>query len=231
MPEHTRLNKYLAHHTGISRREADNWISQGRVSVNGTPAILGTVIQPGRDYLAIDDRPMKGSIEAYTYLLLNKPVGYVCSRRKQGDNPTIYSLLPPQYHHLKVAGRLDKDSCGLLLLTDDGDTIFKLTHPKFAKQKVYIVELNRELTAEDRMKISSGVELEDGTSLLEISQLQTAKRPNVYKVIMHEGRNRQIRRTFGELRYSVAHLERSSFGKYDDSDIAQGQFKIVELRL
>ncbi len=212
--ESVRLNKYLAHTFGISRREADTRIEQGRVLLNGKPAMLGNVVQPGRDVITMDDSQVTHVQKRYTYVLLNKPVGYICSRKQQGDTPTIYALLPRQYQQLKVAGRLDKDSQGLLLLTDDGDTIFKLTHPKFGKQKVYEVGLNKPLTAEDLETINNGIELEDGVSDLKVSKLSGTTKPNMYKVTMHEGRNRQIRRTFGGLRYMVTHLERTKFGNY-----------------
>ena len=156
---------------------------------------------------------------------MNKPVDYICSRKQQGPTPTIYNLLPRQLHHLKVAGRLDKDSCGLILLTDDGDTIFKLTHPKFGKEKVYFVGLNKPLDPEDISRIENGINLEDGSSKFKVEPI-TLKNPkteevmsNTYKVTMSEGRNRQIRRTFGSLRYMVTHLERQSFGPYNISQL------------
>ena len=214
MTDTIRLNKYLAHTLGMSRREADTHIEQGRVKVNGNVATLGNVIQVNRDRITIDGKIVANESKQYTYLLMNKPVGYICSRRQQGDTPTIYSLLPEKYHDLKVAGRLDKDSCGLLLLTDDGDTIFKLTHPKFGKEKVYQVTLHRTLTTEDLERINQGIMLEDGKSDLRVKPINSSAEINLYQVIMHEGRNRQIRRTFGGLRYTVTHLERLKFGEY-----------------
>lgn len=204
-----RLNKHLAHTLGMSRREADAAIEAGRVLVNNKAASLGTIIQPDRDSIQISGEQVSTAPKRYTYLLMNKPVGYVCSRKKQGDNPTIYDLLPRQYHRLKVAGRLDKDSCGLLLLTDDGDTIFKLTHPKFAKKKIYNVALNKPLREADWKKIEQGIELEDGVSTFTTESINGKQKiPNLYKVTMSEGRNRQIRRTFKALSYTVTHLER-----------------------
>jgi 23S rRNA pseudouridine2605 synthase len=225
--ESVRLNKYLAHTFGISRREADTRIEQGRVLLNGKPAQLGNVIQPGRDVISMDDSAITHVQKRYTYVLMNKPIGYICSRKQQGNTPTIYALLPRQYQELKVAGRLDKDSQGLLLLTDDGDTIFKLTHPKFGKQKVYEVGLNKPLTPEDLETINNGIELEDGVSDLKVSKLSGTTKPNMYKVTMHEGRNRQIRRTFGGLRYMVTHLERTKFGPYLLSSLNEDVYKII----
>lgn len=219
-----RLNKHLAHSLGISRRQADAYIEQGRVRINGHTAQIGNVIHPGRDQININNQDVVARPHRYTYLLLNKPIGYVCSRKQQGNTPTIYSLLPRQYHHLKVAGRLDKDSCGLVLLTDDGDTIFKLTHPKFGKQKTYHVGLNKPLSADDKKHIEKGVQLEDGISKLTVTvipaQAGIQKKPNFYKVTMREGRNRQIRRTFKQLGYSVTHLERQLLGSYKLSNLS-----------
>lgn len=228
MNDPVRLNKHLAHTLGISRREADSRIEQGRVMVNGKVASLGNVIQPGRDTITTEGSTVSTEAKRYTHLLLNKPVGYVCSRKQQGLTPTVYSLLPRQYHHLKVAGRLDKDSCGLVLLTDDGDLIFNLTHPKFSKEKVYHVGLNKPLTPGDLVKIESGIELEDGVSKFIVTKLSGStnpkNKPNMYKVVMSEGRNRQIRRTFGSLRYMVTHLERQAFGPYKLSQLNNKQY-------
>lgn len=223
MAELVRLNKYLAHNFGLSRREADLKISEGKVLVNGKPAQLGTIVNPDRDNLSLDSTPLKKAPQRYTYLLMNKPVGYICSRKQQGDTPTIYSLLPRRYHHLKVAGRLDKDSQGLLMLTNDGDTIFKLTHPQFAKQKIYQVGLNKPLKPADKAKIQAGLKLEDGVSKLTISAVPTkagiSKKSSIYKVTMYEGRNRQIRRTFKTLDYTVTHLERIKLGSFTLSEL------------
>lgn len=212
----------------MSRRAADICIDQGRVLINGKVATLGNVIDASRDVIRIDDSQVSQDKKRYTYVILNKPIDYICSRKQQGDTPTIYNLLPREYQSLKVAGRLDKDSCGLVLLTDDGDTIFKLTHPKFGKKKVYIVSLNKTLTTEHKKQIEEGVLLDDGTSQFTVEKLNdepgTKKRPNTYKVTMHEGRNRQIRRTFGELRYMVTHLQRVKIGPYEINGIPSGKY-------
>lgn len=211
---------------GISRREADQWIADGRVVVNGTIARMGMVVNPTQVTIVADGKEVASTPHQYQYILMNKPVGYVCSRKQQGDTPTIYQLLPQELHHLKVAGRLDKDSCGLLLLTDDGDTILKLTHPRFGKEKTYHVGLHKPLTAEDKERIESGIELEDGISQFTISDLPNDT-PNMYQVIMSEGRNRQIRRTFGSLRYMVTHLERQSFGPYSLAQLRGKQIAVL----
>ena len=126
----TRVNKYLAHATGLSRREVDNAIAAGRVTINGQKAAMGAQVSP-KDEVKLDGKAAAGAAHRYTYLLLNKPVGYVCSRRRQGDSPTIYELLTGDQQKLKAVGRLDRDSSGVLLLTDDGDLAHRMNHPKF----------------------------------------------------------------------------------------------------
>ena len=138
-----RLNKYLAHATGISRREADGIISAGRVFINGTKASLGAQVED-TDRVEVDHNVVTAASH-HTYVLLNKPVGYLCSRRSQGGVPTIFTLLPAEYQALKPVGRLDKDSSGLILLTSDGDFAHRMTHPSFHKVKVYEVELDKPL--------------------------------------------------------------------------------------
>lgn len=221
-----RLNKYLAHATGISRREADELIEQGRVLVNGKPAELGQPVAE-TDILAIDGKLVGNTSPNYTYLILNKPVGYVCSRKRQGESPTIYELLPERYRLLKPVGRLDRDSSGLLLLTDDGDFAHRMTHPSFHKNKTYEVTLDQPLQPLHRQMISDhGIDLEDGKSQLHLERLHEGDETH-WKVIMHEGRNRQIRRTFAALGYTVTRLHRTTFGTFRLEELEDGGRKTI----
>lgn len=220
-----RLNKYLAFHLGISRREADTLIEKGSVMVNGESAILGGRIEEGQA-VTVNGKTITEK-QAYTYIALNKPIGYVSSRKQQGDNPTLYSLLPQKYHTLKPVGRLDKDSSGLLLLTDDGDFAYQMTHPKFYKVKTYNITLDTALQPLHQQMISDyGVQLEDGPSKLSLER-QDDGRLN-WVVTMHEGRNRQIRRTFAALGYVVTKLHRTSFGPYSLHSLKPGEFETVQ---
>jgi len=223
-----RLNKHLALQLGVSRREADALIERGSVAINGTPATLGARFTDG-DTITIKGKPLDAPVP-YQYLALNKPVGYVCSRRAQGDSPTVYALLPAQYHTLKLVGRLDRESSGLILLTNDGDFAYKMTHPKFAKTKVYNVRLNHDLAPLHQQMISDyGVQLEDGTSQFMLQRLRDDAR-NEWQITMKEGRNRQIRRTFAALGYEVKKLHRTNFGNYSLDDIQPGGYKIVDIQ-
>lgn len=227
-----RLNKYLAFHLGLSRREADDLISKGFVLVDGTKAELGGRVEEGQG-VTVNGTPVTQKA-AFTYLAFHKPVGYVSSRKQQGDNPTLYSLLPEEYHSLKPVGRLDKDSSGLLLLTDDGDFAFHMTHPKFYKVKTYEVSLDKSLEPLHQQMISDyGIQLEDGPSKLSLERRDTedtpaAKQRKNWTVTMHEGRNRQIRRTFAALGYEVTQLHRTSFGDYRLDTLAAGTFEVVQ---
>ncbi len=217
-----RLNKYLALHLGVSRRQADDLITQGRVAINGTSAIIGARVQPG-DAVTVGGKQVSDTTKL-VYLALNKPVGYVCSRKQQGDNPTIYSLLPAEYHVLKPVGRLDRDSSGLILLTNDGDFALRMTHPRYAKVKRYEVSLDRALEPLHQQMISDfGVDLPDGKSQLTLERQSDDRRDWV--VTMSEGRNRQIRRTFAALGYTVTQLHRTNFGIYALGDLAPGSYR------
>ena len=204
---------------------ADDKIAGGEIKVDDHPAVLGERI----------DRNSKvwynGSIvpfEAkYTYLLLNKPAGYVCSRRQQGEYPTVYTLLPEKYRNLKTVGRLDADSSGVILLTNDGTLAFELTHPKFLKSKEYEAELDRPLEPLHQQMISDyGLELEDGKSKLMLTRLNDER--TRWRVEMSEGRNRQIRRTFAAVGYRVIELERKRFGEFELGDLKPGEFKEIK---
>ncbi len=226
-PQQLRLNKFLAERLGISRREADDLIADGKVFVDDAKAVLGTRISP-ESKVRLGDEEVAFESD-YVYIMMNKPVGYVCSRKRQGEAPTIYELLPERYQKLKTVGRLDKDSSGLILFTNDGDFAYQMTHPKFAKTKVYHVELNRELEPLHQQMIADfGVELPDGKSKLGLARLRDSDRFG-FEVTMSEGRNRQIRRTFNALGYEVKKLHRISFGKYDLGTMKSGSVTEVTL--
>lgn len=226
--EQLRLNKHLALQLGVSRREADDLISRGNVTINGQMATLGARFVAG-DTITLDGEVLK-SDTAYEYLILHKPTGYVCSRSQQGESPTIYALLPESYHHLKPVGRLDRESSGIILLSNDGNFAFTMTHPKFLKTKIYNVRLEDDLAPLHQQMINDhGIQLEDGSSKLQLERMNDTDRKS-WIVTMKEGRNRQIRRTFGALGYTVAKLHRTNFGNYSLGDIKPGEFEITTIR-
>lgn len=217
-----RLNKLLALRLGSSRREADDMIAAGNVLVNGKVAAVGSRASDD-DVIEVDGSTL-GAVPAHQYVMLHKPVGYVCSRKPQGENPTIYELLPSDMASLKPVGRLDKDSSGLILLTNDGDFAHSMTHPKFKKVKIYEVSLSTPLAPLHQQMISDyGVEIGDGTSKLSLERRDDSR--TTWTVTMNEGRNRQIRRTFASLGYEVTALHRTSFGPYSNPELAPGTYK------
>lgn len=218
-----RINKFLAQATGISRRAADSAIQQGRVTVNGAP------VHPGQDVadtdsVTLDNNPVKQQ-HSHTTIILYKPTGFVVSREGQGSR-TIYELLPVNLHRLKPVGRLDKDSSGLLLLTDDGQLANSLTHPRYEKTKVYELQLDQPLAVKDWQTITQkGVNLEDGPSRFHLTAADHGQNLE-WIATLREGRNRQIRRTLDALGYKVKKLHRTKFGDYElPTDLEIGNFR------
>ena len=222
-----RLNKFLALQLGISRRQADELIEKGRISINGKAAQLGERFKEG-DEIKLGEKIISKTREEKKYVIFNKPRGYVCSRKKQGENETIYAILPKEFSVLKPVGRLDKDSSGILLLTNDGDFAFQMTHPKFRKVKEYLVSLDAPLQPIHQQMIADfGINLPDGKSQLGLERLDDSRKN--WKVIMSEGRNRQIRRTFSAIGYEVKELHRTVFGSYIlPKDLNFGDFRKVK---
>ena len=217
-----RLNKFVALSLGVSRRKADELIEQGKILVNGDRAVLGRQISQS-DTVLYNSRELH--IQPKKLILLHKPVGYLCSRASQGGIPTIYELLPTSLHHLKPVGRLDKDSSGLILLTNDGDFAHQMTHPSFYKIKRYLVTLDQPLQPLHRQMINDfGVQLPDGPSRLTLERQHDGD-DRRWIVQMSEGRNRQIRRTFAALGYTVTKLHRTDFGNYSLSGMKRGEFQ------
>jgi 23S rRNA pseudouridine2605 synthase len=219
-----RINKYVASATGMGRRASDSAIAAGRVQVNGEVPSAGYDVRQG-DTVTLDSRVITPAVKSLT-ILLNKPVGYVCSWAGQGSK-TVYDLLPPELHHLKPIGRLDKDSSGLLLLTTDGNLAQELTHPSHQKQKIYEITLDKPLQPLHRQMISDrGITLDDGVSKFQLERLEEGDEQG-WRVTMHEGRNRQIRRTFAALGYEVRLLHRISFGPFTLQDTVVGEYRNI----
>lgn len=212
-----RINRFVATASGISRRHADNLIAEGRIKVNGHLATTGQDVEPDQ-IVTLDSKEL--TLPETITIAINKPVGIVVSRLGQGA-PTIYSLLPEQYASLKPIGRLDKDSSGLILMSNDGQLIQSLAHPSFNKQKVYELTLDRSLAGLDKQKVMNGVKLDDGISKLNILEYSNKH----IMLSMEEGRNRQIRRTFKALGYEVMSLNRLAFGKYKLENLRPGQYR------
>jgi 23S rRNA pseudouridine2605 synthase len=210
----TRLNKYLSQSGLGSRRSVEELISSGRIAINGKKVTaMGTLVEPG-DRVTMDGSPVR-HLDLRYYLILHKPRGYVTTVSDERNRLTVMDLIPEKYRRAGVfpVGRLDRDTSGLLLFTNDGDLAFRLTKPHFHITKEYLVEIDRPLEEADRIKISKGVYLH---------QLELKTRPAQVdcvdgsclriRVVLTEGKNRQIRYTFLNFGYKVRSLERTAYG-------------------
>ncbi len=208
-----RINQFVAQATGLGRRKVDKLIQDGKLTINDLPAHLGQQVEDN-DIVKLGANKIELP-KGFTTIVINKPVGYVCSRDGQGSK-TIYDLIPPEFRQLKSIGRLDKDSSGVLVLTNDGELSQKLSHPSFNKQKIYEVRLKRELNPEEIFKLETGqIRLDKKPSVLKIKKIKNS----LYQITLAEGRNRQIRRTFEKLGISVTTLNRIQFGPYKLRDL------------
>lgn len=212
----------MAQASGISRRGADDVIVGGRVIVNGAPGVLGQRVEPDSDQISVNGKTVK--LALYNSIVFNKPAGYVTSRVGQ-DNPTIYDLLPRELQVLKPAGRLDKDSSGLLILTNDGNLANTMIHPSSGKAKRYGATLNRPLNPADEDRLVKGIPLTEGISRIKIFKVAGAK----VSVELVTGWNRQIRRTFEAVGYEVRELERLSIGKVKLGELESGKWRELTL--
>ncbi len=223
--EEVRLNKHLSSVLGLSRRQVDDLIVDQKILVNDKVAVLGQRIKLG-DEIIVNGKLVTGNFK-HQLIALNKPIGVTCSRRHQKGDKTVYDTLPKRFSKLKTVGRLDKNSSGLLLLSNDGDFIYKMTHPKFKKIKIYKVRLDKPLAPLHQQMISDfGIELDDGKSQLLLERLSDSRID--WQVTMHEGRNRQIRRTFRALGYEVIKLHRIQFGNYKIDGLKSSQFEVID---
>lgn len=217
-----RINKFVALATGLSRRASDEAIAGGRVAINGLTAEQGAIVAD-TDSVALDNKTITPAVKRT--IMLNKPAGYVVSRDGQGSK-TIYDLMPEGYHHLKPVGRLDKYSSGLLLLTNDGELANQLTHPSNQKTKIYEIGLDKPLEPlHHQMFVDYGVQLDDGSS--KFDSLTKMDDDRLWQVALHEGRNRQIRRSFEALGYTVTKLHRTHFGPYKLGELKPGHTKEI----
>lgn len=217
-----RINQFVARSLGVSRRKADDLIQAGVIYINGHVAQIHATATERDVVLYRGERLL---LPRARTILINKPIGYVCSTDGQGS-PTIYDLLPENLRQLKPVGRLDKQSSGALLMTNDGNLAYALTHPKFKKQKIYQISLNRPLKRSDLNAINQGVKLDDGVSKMTIQTNEGNQ--SVYTITMSEGKNRQIRRTLEALGYTVTKLHRTHFDSINLANLATGKYRPID---
>jgi 16S rRNA pseudouridine516 synthase len=226
-----RLQKLIAAAGLCSRRRAEDLLRQGRVRVNGAPALLGDRADPGCDAIAVDGRPLQAAA-APLLLLLNKPAGVVCSCHDPQGRTTVLDLLPPvlrQGHGIHPVGRLDNDSRGALLLTNQGALTLQLTHPRYGHRKTYRVWVAGQPGDEQLRRWAAGVPLEEGPSQpVTVNLLRRRRDRSLLELEMGEGRNRQIRRTAALLGHPVLDLQRVAIGSLALDDLPEGHWRHLE---
>lgn len=226
-PQGERLQKVLAARGWGSRRVCEEMIESGRVRVNGETAVLGRRVDVERDVVEVDGAPV-GIRPDFVYYLLNKPAGVVSTAKDTHDRETVVDLVPAEPRVYPV-GRLDAETEGLLLLTNDGELTFRLTHPKFGVEKEYVAQVEsdgRPVSREALAALRKGVDIGDGvTSPAEVGELQ----PGVLRIVIHEGRNRQVRRMCETVGYPVVRLVRTRIGPLVDKSLRPGEWRSLNL--
>lgn len=224
-----RLQKYLAAAGVASRRQSEELIRQGRVTVNGKIAVLGTKVLPGRDMVEVDGKEVRRAEKVY--IMLNKPLGVITSCQDPRGRTTVMDLLTGITAVVHPVGRLDYDSEGLLLLTNDGDLTYRLTHPSYQVKKTYQVVIGGVPTPGDIKRISKGILLDDGwTAPAGIQVLGPQTGGTLLELTIHEGRNRQVRRMWAKLGHSVIRLRRVKFGPLTLGQLGPGEFRPLDRR-
>ena len=224
--EPIRLNKYLANAGVCSRREADDFIQAGVVTVNGQVVTeLGTKVLRG-DEVKFHDQPV--TLEKKVYVLLNKPKDYVTTSDDPQQRKTVMDLVKDACpERIYPVGRLDRNTTGVLLLTNDGEMASKLTHPKFLKKKVYHVYLDKNVTMHDMQQIASGIELEDGEIQADAIEYADDHDKSQVGIEIHSGKNRIVRRIFESLGYRVTKLDRVQFAGLTKKNLRRGDWRFL----
>ena len=223
LPQGERLQKVLATRGWGSRRVCEEIIAAGRVTVNGEPAVLGRRVDPEQDRIEVDGVPV-GARPGLVHYLLNKPLGVVTTASDPQGRRTVVELVPSEPRVYPV-GRLDVNTEGLLLLTNDGELAQRLTHPSHGVEKEYLVDVSGGLVAQGKIRaLRDGIELDDGmTAPAQVSQPS----PGVLRITIHEGRNRQVRRMCEAIGHPVRRLVRVRIGTLSDRTLKPGQWREV----
>ena len=220
-----RLQKFLAEAGVASRRRAESLIQAGRVFVNGQPVrVLGTRIDPGRDVVVVDGQPV--ALERKVYIALHKPAGVLCTSRDTHGRQRAIDLLPSSLPRLYTVGRLDKDTEGLLLLTNDGNFSLRLTHPRYKMSKTYWVEVEGELNSAGIRRLLGGVRSEGELLRADkIFQVHSVRSRTELRLVLSQGRKRQIRRMMAAVGHPVKRLVRLAVGPVELGNLKQSQWR------
>ena len=223
-----RLQKYLAAAGVASRRASEVLILEGRVAVNGVVVQeLGRKVVPGQDKITVDGKPVQQE-EQMVYLLMNKPAGYVTTVKDTHQRHTVMELLTGVSCRVFPVGRLDFETEGLLLFTNDGEFAYRMTHPKFKMMKTYIATVRGNVTEDRLQMLRNGVQLEDGmTAPAEVHVIRRENHKTLVEISIHEGRNRQVRRMFQAVKNPVLDLKRISIGPLTLKGVAVGEYRAL----
>lgn len=229
--EEERLQKYLANSGITSRRKAEEFILAGKVKVNGHVITeLGTKVNPDKDIIEYEGKRVNNNIKK-VYVLLNKPIDYVTTVKDQFSRNTVVDLVKNAGNNLLPVGRLDMYTSGALMLTNDGDFIFHVTHPKHEVEKTYTVTLRGKVTNEDVESLRQGViideEYKTKSAKVRIMKIDEEKNLSRLEIIIHEGKNRQVRKMCEAIGKKVVALHRSKIGSINVKDLKIGQWRYL----
>jgi len=220
-----RLNKYLASLGIASRRKIDEFTSSGRITINNRPAVLGDKVDPEIDIVVVDKKIIKPTPTTLVYYLLNKPKFVLSTTTDNHGRKTVLDMVPPSPRVFPV-GRLDNESTGLIILTNDGDLALKLTHPRYHLPKTYVVSIIGKITPVTLSNIKHGVILDDGkTAPADVQILPEKFGQKQLQITLYEGKKRQIRRMCAALHLHVVELVRISIGPLSIGDLPVGQYR------
>lgn len=231
MEELERLQKYLATNGVASRRKAEEYIIQGKVKVNGKIVTeLGQKVNPKEDIIEFEGKKVKEK-EKNVYVLLNKPIDYVTTVKDQFGRNTVIDLVKKEGNHLLPVGRLDMYTSGALILTNDGNFIYHITHPKHEVEKTYTVTLRGKVTREEVEKLKRGVIIDETyvtkPAKVRILKIDEEKSISRLEIVIHEGKNRQVRKMCEAIGKKVVALHRSKIGNIDIKDLKIGEFRYL----
>ena len=229
--EEERLQKFIANQGICSRRKAEEYITSGRIKVNGNVIMeLGTKIDPNKDIIEVDGKKISNIAGKKVYILLNKPIGYVTTTRDQFNRNTVLDLVNIKEKVLPV-GRLDMYTSGAIILSNDGDFIYKITHPKYEVEKTYNVTLKGQVTDEEIEQLRNGVQIENyvtGKAKVKILRIDKEKDLSRVEIIIHEGKNREVRKMCEAIGRKVLALHRTKIGNISVKDLRLGTWRYLK---
>jgi 23S rRNA pseudouridine2605 synthase len=223
-----KLITYLKKSLPFSRRKIFNLIKEGKIKVNGKIITKSTYQLQPKDKVFFENRLLY-PCEKNIYIIVNKPPGFVCTLKDKFASKKIIDLVPKKFKRLVIAGRLDKASQGLVLLTNDGELVYKITHPKFEIEKEYLVKIKPALKESDLRKIEKGIKIKDVIyRVKKIRVINKGASFSFLKIILNEGKKREIRNIFSILGYTVEYLKRIRIGKIKLGNLKEGKYRIID---